>query len=288
MAFSTFKRYYQLTKPGILSTNVLTAIAGYLFGSEWQIDVPLLLGVIIGTGLVIASACVFNNYIDRNIDVEMARTRRRALASGQVSTSHALAFGAILLVLGFASLVACTTPLVTAIGAIGFIDYVVLYGYTKRHTSHGTLVGTISGGASLVAGYAAASGQLNMTAWWLFVLMVGWQMPHFYALAIRSKDDYQRAGLAMLPVVKGLRRTKLEIFLYAILFIVAALVLSATGAAGWVFAIGMTALGGWWLGIILRGWHDADSNAWALRVFKFSLVIILLMPVVIAFGSVLP
>ncbi|MCA9325628.1 heme o synthase [Candidatus Saccharibacteria bacterium] len=285
---SKLRQYYQLVKPGILYTNVLTAFAGYLFATQWHVDWLLLAYLVIGIGLVIASACVFNNYIDRGIDAKMARTQKRALANGTISAQQALWYATMLGVTGFAILILGTTMLVTMIGLVAFIDYVVLYGWTKRHSVHGTLIGTVSGGASLVAGYAAGTGRLDWVAAGLFLLMLGWQMPHFYAIAIRRHDDYQRAGLAMLPVVKGLKRTKLEMLLYSVVFLATAAALSFIGPAGWSFAIFMIAIGGWWLGLILQGFSTDDDIIWAKKVFGFSLIIILVMPIAISVATLLP
>lgn len=285
---SKLRSYYYLTKPGILYTNVLTAVAGYLFASQWRIDWQLLLCLVFGIGSVIGSACVFNNCIDRGIDAKMARTSKRALATGRISSRDALVFGTLLGLVGFYTLIVGTSWLVTVIGLVAFIDYVLLYGWTKRHSIYGTLVGTISGGASLVAGYAAVTNQLDWTALGLFMVMLGWQMPHFYAIAIRRRKDYKRAGLAMLPVVKGIARTKREMLFYGLVFVLSSCALSWFGPAGWSFAVVMLGLGGWWLGLIAQGFSTDNDTAWAKRVFGFSLIIILVMPIFISVATVLP
>lgn len=283
-----FKAYYYLTKPGIVYSNTLTAIAGYLMASRWHIDWLLLIGLSVGVYLVIASACVFNNYIDREIDAVMERTSWRALAAGKVGPTAALVYGTILGVAGFIILITLTSWLVTLIGLIAYIDYIIFYGWTKRHTIHGTLVGTISGGASLVAGYATGSERLNTTAFLLFLLMLGWQMPHFYAIAVRRLKDYKKAGLKVLPAVKGIHRTTVEMTIYGVVFIASAALLTWRGDTGWIFLLVMGGLGLWWLWLIVQGFSAKDITGWAKRVFLFSLVIILALPVAVAFGPILP
>jgi len=200
------KAYYRLTKPGIIYGNLLTAAAGFLFASKWHIVPGLFAATLAGTSLVIAAACVYNNYIDRNIDKRMARTKKRALVQGTISGKHALIFATMLGVLGFALLLAYTNTLVTVIGVIAFIDYVVLYGISKRRSVYGTIVGSISGAAPIVAGYVAVTNQFDLGALLLFFILVYWQMPHFYGIAMYRFDDYKAAGIPVLPVQKGMAR----------------------------------------------------------------------------------
>jgi protoheme IX farnesyltransferase len=163
-SLETVKNYYRLTKPGIIRGNILTALAGYLYAAKGQIDVPLLLTTLVGTTLVIASGCVFNNYIDRDIDSKMERTKKRALVVGTIQPAHALVFASIVGVVGFVVLVAFVNAITAIVGLIAFVSYVVVYAYAKRKTVHGTLVGSIPGALSLVAGYTAVTGQLDVTA----------------------------------------------------------------------------------------------------------------------------
>lgn len=241
-----------------------------------------------GTCLVIASACVINNYIDREIDAKMARTKKRALVSGKVSARAALFYGGILGVVGFGLLLAYTNNLVALIGLIAYIDYIVLYGWTKRHSVHGTLVGTIAGAAPPVAGYCAVTGKFDFGAFIIFMIMVFWQMVHFYAIAIRREKDYKAAGIPVLPVVKGVRETKIQMILYTIAFIFAVLDLSLRGYAGWMFAAVMAILGVVWLYKGLNSFGIKDNVLWAKNMFMFSLIVLLSFSVMLSVGSILP
>lgn len=297
-----FRTYYQLTKPGIIYGNVMTGIAGFVFAlslpvshyGRWQhdamswSDVAIRGGAtIIGMALVIASACVANNYMDRGIDKAMARTSKRALVTGKVSLRAAVIYAATLGVLGFSLLLAFTPPIVAAVGAVAFVDYVLLYGWAKRHSVHSTLVGSISGAAPLVAGYVSISAGLDMYALLLFIIMAAWQMPHFYAIGIYRAKDYAAAKLPILPVTKGAGRTKFEIIAYMALYVCSTLALTvAIPHASYWFAI--PAVGGalWWLVVALRRYpHAKDQGnaitaadeAWARKTFLQSLVVLLLL-----------
>jgi protoheme IX farnesyltransferase len=158
------KKYYRLTKPGIIYGNLISATAGFLLASNHHINLWLLLATLAGTSLVIASGCVFNNYLDRNIDKKMARTKKRALVLKTIPVINALVFAMVLFIAGFAVLGLYTNWLVVVIGLVGFVDYVVLYGYSKRHTMHSTLVGTVAGATPILAGYCAARGHFDSGA----------------------------------------------------------------------------------------------------------------------------
>jgi len=284
----TFRRYYQLTKPGIIYGNLLTATAGFLLAANWHINVGLLLSLLGGTSLVIASACVFNNYLDRGIDRKMARTNQRALVSGRISGHHALVYATILGVVGVFLLASYTNTLTLSIGLIAFFDYIVLYGWSKRHSVHGTLVGSISGSAPIVAGYTAVTNRFDTGALLLFVILTCWQMPHFYAISLYRFKDYKTAGLPVLPVAKSVRDAQIQIVLYVIAFIVAVALLTAFGYTGYIYLVVMTGLGLAWLWRGLWGFKVKDSKSWGRQMFFFSLIVIVGLSVMVAVGGWLP
>jgi heme o synthase len=283
-----FKTYYQLTKPGIIYGNALTAAAGFLLASKNHVDLGLLLATIAGTSLVIASACVFNNYIDRGIDQKMSRTRKRALVKGLVQERNAIIYAVVLGLAGFLILTLYTNLLVVAIGLAALLDYVVLYGVAKRRTVHGTLVGSIAGAAPVVAGYCAVTDRLDGGSVILFLILAAWQMPHFYAIAMYRYNDYKAADLPVLPVKNGVRQTKLQILLYIGAFIAANALLSIFGYTGYVYLVIMAVLGLAWLWLGIRGYKAIDDKLWARQMFLFSLVIILSLSIMLSVGHRLP
>lgn len=285
---NTIKAYYWLTKPGIIYGNLLTAIGGFLLASKGDIDHGLFAATIAGTALIIASGCVVNNYIDRGIDAQMARTKKRALVQGNISPISAISFAAILGSAGFVLLVLFTNTLAVIAGAVGYIGYIVLYGWTKRHSVHGTLVGTLSGSMPPVAGYVAVTDRLDAGALLLFLIMVSWQMAHFYAIAMYRFDDYKAAGLPLMPIKAGMYVTKLQIVLYIAGFAVATSVLTMLGYTGIVaqLVLGIIALLWLWRGV--QGFKAADDKAWARKIFGFSLLVITIFSITISLEWVLP
>ncbi len=227
-----FKAYYQLTKPGIIYGNAITTVAGFFLASKGHFNLGLFLAALIGISLVIASGCVFNNYIDKDLDATMERTKNRALVTGAISVRGAIVFGAILGLLGLATLGLLTNTLTAEIALLGLFFYVVLYSLAKRRSVYGTIVGSISGAVPPVVGYCAVTGRFDLGALILFLILVFWQMPHFYAIAIFRQQDYTAAGLPVLPVVKGLRTTKIHILFYILAFTIAAAALYIFKFAG--------------------------------------------------------
>jgi len=278
----TLKAYYRLTKPGIIYGNIFTATAGFLLASGRHINFGLMLATLLGIALVIACGCVYNNYLDRGIDVKMARTKRRALVKGTISNQAALIYGTVLGVLGFIVLVSYTNTLTAILGIIALTVYVALYGIAKRRSVHGTLVGSIAGALPPLAGYTAVSNHINVAAVLIFFIVTLWQMPHFYSIAIFRFDDYKAAGLPVLPVEKGILAAKIQILLYVAAFIVATLLLTMLGYTGYIYLAVATVLGFRWLWLAIQGFRANDDKKWARKMFFTSLLIISILSVTIS------
>ncbi|MEO7617386.1 MAG: heme o synthase [Candidatus Saccharibacteria bacterium] len=284
-----FGEYYKLTKPGIIRGNILTAEGGFFLASKGHVDIWLFIAMVVGTSLVIASACVFNNYIDRDIDAAMERTKDRALVHGRISARSALTYASILGILGILVLAFYTNLSTVMVGIVGFIAYVFIYTQTKRTTVHGTLLGTISGSMPIVAGYVSVTNQLDLGALLLFLILVFWQMPHFFGIAIYRLDDYAAAKIPVLPVVKGIARTKVQILIYIIGFITATILLSLFSYTGLVFAVVMASLGIYWFWLGFKDYKTAKNDAkWGKKMFLFSLIVILSLSVMLSVDSFLP
>jgi protoheme IX farnesyltransferase len=279
--------YYELVKPGIVYSNALTAAAGFLFAARGGVDFAIFVALIAGTSLIIASACVFNNYIDRKIDFKMTRTKNRAIASGKVEGRNAVVYAVLLGLLGFVVL-SRTNRLTLLIGASAFIGYVIIYGIAKRQSVHGTLVGTFPGAASLVAGYSAAVNRLDHTALLLFFIMLSWQMAHFYSIAIYRLNDYKTAKIPVMPAVKGIAFTKKLILLYICGFTIAAGLLWQLGNLGFTYLIVMSGLCLWWLRKGLLSRQLSDDIRWARGMFGVSLVVLMALSVLLGLNSWLP
>ena len=286
----TLATYYKLTKPGIIYGNSLATIGGFLLASQGNVDAGLFLATFFGISLVIAAACVYNNVLDRKIDKAMSRTKKRALPAGKVSVPIALIYGTLLGVGGFTLLVLFTNALATTVALIGLLFYVVVYGIAKRRTVHGTLIGTISGATPPVVGYVAVTSSLDTGALLLFMVLVFWQMPHFYAIALYRKKDYEAANIPVLPRVYGTRATVTQMVAYMSLFIIAVAQLTATGYTGYTYLIIMLVAGLLWLRLGLKGFltPDKDIEKWAVKVFVRSLHMLMLFCVLISIDTWLP
>lgn len=278
--------YYLMTKPGIILGNLVTVAAGFLLASRGNLYPLLFLATLLGLGFIIASACVFNNYIDRKVDQKMERTKKRALAANLIAGRNALTFATILGCIGFLILLAFTNLLTTVIAAIGFFVYVVLYSLWKCHTIYGTAIGSIAGATPPVVGYCAVSNEFDAGALILFTMLILWQMPHFFAIAISNLDDYKRAKIPVLPVMKGMLRTKIHMALYITAFVAVASLLTLFHYTGYLYLVVATTIGLAWLLLSLQGFQSHNDQLWGHRMFQWSLVLIAAISVVIPFDTV--
>lgn len=275
-------RYFSLTKPGILLGNVITAGSGFALASRGAIAYFPLTAVLIGLALVMASACVLNNFLDRISDAKMERTKDRLLARGAIPLRSVLIFAACLIIGGLVTLISLTNWLAASIALSGFLVYVVLYTILKHHSVYATQVGSIAGAVPPVVGYAAATNHLDEGALLLFLLVVLWQMPHFFAIAIYRLNDYSAASIPVLPVKRGVHATKKHMVVYIVAFLFAGSLLFARGYVGYPFLITLAALGVTWLWLSLRGFQARQDQVWAKSMFRFSLVTITALSVMIA------
>jgi protoheme IX farnesyltransferase len=282
-----FKRYYELSKPGIIYGNLVTAAAGFFLASRGHPNLLLLVLTLTGIGLIIGSGCVINNYLDRKIDAHMIRTRDRALVVGTISSRSALAYAAVIGLCGFGILILFTNLVTVTIGIIGLFSYALVYTFSKRLTVYSTLIGSISGSTSLIAGYCAVTGEFELGALALFIILSLWQMPHFYAIAIYRLDEYRAAHIPVLPVVKSVKRTKVHIVIYILAFIIATTLLTAIGLTGYLYLFIMLSAGLGWFRLAQRGFRAPNDAEWARQVFRYSLIILVIFSLTIGFSSYL-
>ncbi|HEX7651242.1 MAG TPA: heme o synthase [Candidatus Paceibacterota bacterium] len=282
------KDYYRLTKPGIVYGNAFTTLAAFLYASGWHASAALFCATLAGSMLVVASACVFNNYLDRGIDAKMERTKNRPLVTGAISGANAIAYGSALGIIGVALLSIYANPLTAAIALFGFLSYVFAYGWAKRASYWGTVVGSIPGAVPVVVGYTAVTGRIDAAAATLFFILVFWQMPHFYAIATYRLDEYAAAGIPVLPARKGIRAAKIHILLYIIAYLAAASALTALGYAGYAYLAAVLLIGLMWLWRAGKGFRAPDDAAWARGVFRFSLIVLVTFSAALSVASLLP
>ncbi|MCC8364864.1 heme o synthase [Xenorhabdus sp. PB61.4] len=280
------KQYLQVTKPGIIFGNLISVIGGFLLASKGVIDYPLFFATMVGVSLVVASGCVFNNYIDRDIDRIMERTKERVLVKGLINPKISLIYASVLGIAGMVLLYVAANALAMLLALIGFVIYVGVYSlYMKRKSIYGTLVGSLSGAAPPVIGYCAVTGQFDMGALILLLIFSLWQMPHSYAIAIFRFKDYQAANIPVLPVIKGISVAKNHITLYILAFMVATLMLTISGYAGYKYLIVAAVVSIWWLGMALSGYKTTNDRAWARKLFIFSIVAIMSLSIMMSVDS---
>jgi protoheme IX farnesyltransferase len=279
--------YYQALKPERTYANVMTTAAGFFFASKWQLDIGLLAATLAGTTLVVLSACAVNNCTDRAIDAKMPRTRKRGTVTGQVPVRSLAILAAILGLVGFWLLLKYVNMLTFYLGVIAYIDYVICYAWSKRHTPWSTLIGTVSGAVPLVAGYTAVTNRFDMTALLLGLIMVFWQMVHFYAIAVFRREDYRAGNVPVWSLRYGNRNTQYWMIAYTVLYMAALVALVAIGSASLLFGVVIGGFGLYWLYRGFSGLNSLNEAAWARGMFGFSLVTLLVLSVALSVDSFL-
>ena len=237
------KDYIELTKPRITWLILMSTGIGYYFGlrsfSLWS-----LFHTVLGTGLIASGTAALNQWYEREADRKMRRTSGRPIPSGRLSAPRALAFGIALSIAGFVDLWLGCNPLAAVLGAATLVSYLFLYTPLKQRTPFSTTVGAFPGAMPPMIGYAAAHGSITAEAWVLFAILFLWQFPHFYSIAWMYREDYARAGICMLPVVKpDGRRTAAEIVVYGLALIPVSLVPTLLGMSGRIYLFGALACG---------------------------------------------
>lgn len=271
------KDYYFITKPGIIGGNAITAIAGFLLASRGDINWLILFATLAGLSLVVASGCVFNNYIDRDIDAIMERTKNRTMAQGRSSLRSALVYASVLGLTGLGILYFYTNFLAMAAALIGLFVYVVGYSlWLKRTSTISAIIGSVSGAMPPVVGYLAVTGNIDLGAVIIFFILAFWQMPHSYAIAIYRLRDYINASIPVLPAEKGIYMTKVHMLIYVALFVMASLALSVFGYAGQLYFCAMILFGFAWFLLCVKGFliKTTNNKKWAHSMYIFSIIII--------------
>jgi len=275
-----FKNYFSLTKPGIIFGNAITVIGGFCLASRGHVN-PWLLGVVLlGISLIIASGCVFNNYIDQDIDKVMERTRKRVLVQGLISGPHALIYATTLGILGTLLLLAMTNILTVIIALSGLFVYVVVYSlWLKRHSVYGTLVGSISGAVPPIVGYCAISYHFDLGALLLFLILSVWQLPHSFAIGIYRYNDYKAAKIPLLPIKRGFQFTKITMMICVALYVSLALMLTTLGYTGTWYLLITGIVGIIWFIFCVSGFSTDNDKSWARKMFLLSIINIMVFSI---------
>lgn len=238
------RAYVALTKPRIIELLLITTIPAMVIAARGWPGTWLVVATLIGGTLSAGGANAINNVVDRDIDVVMRRTHRRPLPRELITPVAALRFGVLLGSAGFVFLWVFVNLAAALLSTAALLFYVVIYTLLlKRNTPQNIVIGGAAGGAPALVGWAAVTGGLGWTPWLLFLIVFLWTPPHFWALAMRYKDDYAAAGIPMLPVLIGERRTSHQILLYAVLTAVATIGLWPLASLGWLYGVTAIVLG---------------------------------------------
>jgi heme o synthase len=268
--------YLALTKPRIIELLLVTTVPTMIVAANGFPRLWLIVATLIGGTLAAGGANAFNMVIDRDIDALMERTKRRPLVTGVMSARSATLFAFGLEVVAFAVLAVWVNQLSAwlAISATAF--YVIVYTMVlKRRSKQNIVIGGAAGAVPVLVGWAAVTNSLGWTPVLLFLVIFIWTPPHFWALAVRYRDDYHAANVPMMPVVASLRRTTLEILIYSVLLWALTLLIGPSAHLGWVYAISATVLGAMFTWSALRLYQHARTDkadvAEAMRLFHFSI-----------------
>lgn len=277
-----WEKYLELCKPKVVLLIVFTAIVGMLLSTsgpllEWDIALFGTLGI----GLAAASGAVLNHYADRRIDAIMARTRMRPLPQGEVDSVAVLAFA---LGLGLASMLILTflvNSLTALLSFSSLIGYAVVYTlYLKRATPQNIVLGGAAGATPPVLGCAAITGEIQLQAILLFLIIFVWTPPHFWSLAIRRREEYANAGIPMLPVTHGVDFTKLQILIYTVLLAIISLLPFVLGMSGPIYLFGAVILGIGFLRHTIT-LYRSESDRHAMKTFSYSIFYLSLLFVIL-------
>jgi protoheme IX farnesyltransferase len=269
-ARSRVAAYFALTKPRIIELLLITAVPSMVLAAGRWPGTWLVMATLIGGSLSAGGANALNNYVDRDIDQIMRRTRSRPLARHEVTPANALVFGVILGIGGFVWLWVTTNLIAAVVSTTALLFYVFVYTMSlKRTSSQNIVIGGAAGAAPALVGWAAVTGMLDLPAWVLFLVVFYWTPPHFWALAIRYKDDYERAGVPMLPVVAGVEATTRKMLLYTALMVAVSFLLVPVAGMRWIYLVGAIGLGAWFLWDTWRVYRRPEE---AMRLFTTSTV----------------
>lgn len=269
--------YVALTKPKIISLLLVTTLGAMMIADKGFPSPWIVIWTLIGGALASGGAGAVNHFIDRDIDKKMGRTKGRPVVAGRIAPWQALAFGIVLEVLSFA-LLAGTVNLLSAVLALGgYLFYVVIYTlWLKRITPQNIVIGGAAGAFPPLVGWAAATGSLSLGALVLFAIVFFWTPPHFWALALLIRGDYERANVPMLPVVRGAEETRKQIMIYTVVMIATTLLPLATKTSGAVYLVLALALGGKFLYDAILLMREQTQRA-ARRLYLYSLLYLALL-----------
>ncbi|MGH7741307.1 MAG: heme o synthase [Candidatus Eiseniibacteriota bacterium] len=279
------RAYVELTKPRISLLVVMTAVPALLLAARGFPGARVFFGTLLGTVLASGSAASFNMYFDRDLDARMRRTAARPLPAGVLPPASALGLGFTLAALAWLTLVLCGNVLAALIALVSIFYYAVVYTvWLKRRTPQNIVIGGAAGASAPLIAWAAVTGTLGAPALLMFAIIFLWTPPHFWALSLYRRDDYQRAGLPMLPVTHGEEETRRQILSYSVVLVAATLAVAPLAALGPLYWAPAGALGA---AFLWGAWrlHRERSTPRAVWLFRFSILYLFVLFVCLSADS---
>jgi heme o synthase len=268
----SLRDHITLTKPRIMSLLLVTGACGLVVGAGRVPDAGRFAAAMAGLALACGGASALNHVLDRDIDRRMTRTARRPIASGRISAAHGAEFGLALSAMSFVLLTAAVNPLSAVLALAGNLFYVLVYtGYLKRRTEQNIVIGGAAGAMPPLVGWAAARGDLDLAALLLFAIVFLWTPPHFWALAIMLRGDYERGGVPMLPVTQGVERTTSRIVRYTVALVAVTLLFGLVDRLG-IGYLAVAAASGAAFMVLAERLRRRPTGRAAGRLFGYSLV----------------
>ena len=269
--------YVSLAKPRIIPLLLITALGGMMMARRGWPSTGLVLLTLLGGAMAAAGAAAINCWIDRDIDRSMTRTRHRPLPDGRIAPSHALLFGIGLGLAAFLLLAFKVNVLAASLAISGLLFYVFVYTlWLKRSTTQNIVIGGAAGAVPPLVGWAAVTNRLDLTALYLFAIIFLWTPPHFWALALRLRHDYARAGVPMLPVVRGELVARRQIVVYTVVLVALSLLIVLSGALGRLYLAGAALLGGGFVALAIINWRGRRQR-WSRWLFDYSIAYLALL-----------
>ena len=268
--------FLALTKPKIVLLLTLTALVGMMLTIEFYTNILSSLASLLGFAFLAASSAALNQIFDRESDKNMERTKKRPLASGDISLTQALTFTAILLFIGSSLLLYFSNLLTLFITTFGFIFYSLVYTiYLKWATPQNIVIGGLSGALPPLIGWTAVTNEISLLPLILVLIIFLWTPPHFWPLAIDRLDEYKKEGVPMMPIAKGVSRTKKEMIVYSVLLLGASLAPFFYGLTGYFYLISTTVLNLYFIYLCIAYLNDKE-NELSMKIFNFSVQYMLL------------
>ena len=282
------KDYTTLTKPKVNLLLVITALSAIFLASDSLPNINVLIAVIVGGTLASGGAGAINHSIDKDIDNTMKRTSKRPVAGERISKSNALIFGIVLNVASFIILTYLTNILAALMAISGTLFYVIIYSiWLKKKTYHNIVIGGAAGCFPPLVGWSAVTGDLSLSAWYLFAIIFFWTPPHFWALAMLMKDDYSKANIPMLPSVVGIKATFKPMTLHTVTLILLTLVMTFVNSKlSYIYFFSCLTIGTYYLFLTYKLYKDYDRQN-NLKIYKFSLLYMMLFSVIVIVDSLI-